>query len=214
MARIDSGLLNGISGSLGNLIFYRLYGKTVVRQKPGPRKYLPSEPQIFQQKAFSAGQKFLTPLRKILDQIYRLNKTRTKSGINSALSWLLKNAIDNQNGEPVLTLEKIFLYRGYLCHLDIEILDRLEDEKIRISWMTSSSQNFWREHERIQIIAYVPEQNLVYWQREGNFRKEGQQEIELPWSQAHLGHVLIFAGFYNLEKNKGEYSDIKYIGKV
>jgi hypothetical protein len=214
MAQINNGIFDGISGKLGNLVFYRLNGKTVVRQKPGPRNYIPSEPQIFQQKSFASGQKFLTPLRHVLDQIYKYKRIRSKSGINSALSWILKNAIENHNGEPVLIPEKIFLHRGYLFHLDSLVLERLENEEIRISWQVFSSQDFWREHEKFQVIAYVPEHKLVFWQREGNYRKSGLQIIQLPWTQSHAGQVLLFGGFFNLGKNGGEYSDIMYLGKV
>lgn len=214
MARINNGILSGITGSLGNLIFYRLNGKTVVRQKPGPRKYIPTEPQIFQQKAFAVGQKFLTPLRKILEQINRHNRNRAGSGINLALSWILKNAIESADGEPGLMLEKIVLHRGYLARLDNVVLERLENTIVRVSWAVTLSQDFWREHERFQLIAYVPDQKLTFWYREGNYRKEGMQECSLPWSSPHLGEVLLFGGFFNLEKSRAEYSDIVYLGKI
>jgi hypothetical protein len=214
MARMNNGILGGISGSLGNLIFYKLNGKTVVRQKPGPRKYVPSEPQVFQQKSFAAGQKFLTPLRTILNQIHKHKRSNSVNGMNVTLSWVLKNAIENQNGTPVVIPEKIFLHRGYLVHLDNLMMQRPEDKKIQITWSVHFSTDFWREHEQFQVIAYVPDQKLVFWQKEGNFRKSGQQLIQLPWSQPHIGQVLIFGGFFNVEKNRGEYSDIIYLGKV
>ncbi|WP_191321963.1 hypothetical protein [Algoriphagus aquimarinus] len=56
MGIIHSSLLGTINGSMGNLVFYQLNGKTVVRQKPGPRKKPASERQLYQQKAFSIGQ--------------------------------------------------------------------------------------------------------------------------------------------------------------
>jgi len=214
MARINNGFLSGISGSLGNLIFYKLNGKTVVRQKPGPRNYVSSEPQLYQQRSFAVGQKFLTPLRNILNQIHRHKRSGSLNGMNATLSWVLKNAMENNAGTPILIPEKIYLHRGYLIHLDNLMVERLEEKTIRITWSVNSSTDFWREHEKFQVIAYVPDRKLVFWQQEGNYRKSGLQIIQLPWSQANEDQVLLFGGFFSLEKNKGEYSDIIYLGRV
>lgn len=214
MARITNGFLQGMEGSLGNLVFYKRNGKTVVRQKPGPRNYIPSEQQVFQQKAFSVGQKFLTPLRRVLDQFYKLPSSKKVDGVNSALSWLLKNAIDNLNGEPVIILEKLYLYRGSLGFLENVQVQRLLSGEIQLTWDLTSESDFWRQHERLVVIAYVPDRKLLHWLKEGSYRNQGIQVFTLPWTSAHEGEVLIFGGFYNLEKNKEEYSDVRFLGKV
>lgn len=214
MARIKNNLLEGMSGSLGNLVFYRRKGKTVVRQKPGPRKYTPSAKQIFQQKAFTTGQKFLSPLRKILQHFHEMNKNSNDDGVNSALSWILKNAIENRNGEPFINFEKVYLYRGNFGFTDNLDIQRLSDDKILITWSETKSDDFWKEHERFELIAYVPELGLIHWFRNGNFRKTGSQEFLLPWNSLHLGEVLLFGGFVKSEKNRKEYSDIRFLARV
>ena len=214
MAEITNGFLQGMTGSLGNLVFYKRKGKTVVRQKPGPRAYVPSEQQVFQQKAFSVGQKFLTPLRKVLDQLHKLPSSRKEDGVNSALSWLLKNAIANVNGEPVIIPENLFLHRGQVGFLEEVEIQRISAGEIRLAWQGSSESDFWRQHERLVVIAYVPEPKLVHLIKEGNYRKDGAHVLLLPWTPAFEGEVLIFGGFYNLEKNKQEYTDIRFLGKV
>lgn len=214
MAQITNGFLQGMTGSLGNLVFYKRKGKTVVRQKPGPRNYVPSEQQIFQQKAFAVGQKFLSPLRKVLDQFYKLPSSKKEDGVNAALSWLLKNAIDHVDGEPVIIPEKIYLYRGQLSFLENVEIQRISPAEIQLTWGVSSEGDFWRQHQRLVVIAYVPESKLVHLINDGNYRKEGIQVLSLPWTSAHEGEVLIFGGFYNLEKNKQEYSDVRFLAKV
>lgn len=214
MAQITNGFLQGMTGSLGNLVFYKRKGKTVVRQKPGPRNYIPSEQQVYQQKAFAVGQKFLAPLRRVLDQFYKHSSPNKGDGINSALSWLLKNAIENVDGDPVVVLEKLYLYRGHLGFLDNVQLQRLPTGEIQLSWDINSEGDFWRQHERLVLIAYVPDRKLVHSIKEGNYRKEGTQVFVLPWTPHYEAEVLIFGGFYNLEKNKDEYSDIRFLGKV
>lgn len=214
MAQITNGFLQGLTGSLGNLVFYKRKGKTVVRQKPGPRNYIPSEQQVFQQKAFGVGQKFLAPLRRVLDQFYKLPSSKKTDGVNTALSWLLKNAIENVNGDPVIILEKLYLYRGQRGFLENVQVQRKPSGEVQLTWEISSENDFWRQHERLVLIAYVPTPKLVHSIKEGNYRKDGIQVLNLPWTPAHEGEVLIFGGFYNLEKNKQEYSDVRFLGKV
>lgn len=214
MAQILNGFLQGMTGSLGNLVFYKRKGKTVVRQKPGPRNYIPSDQQVFQQKAFSVGQKFLAPLRRILEQFYKSPSSKKEDGVNSALSWLLKNAMEPVNGEPEIILEKVYLYRGYPDSLQNVEVQRLDSEEIRVTWEIIPESDFWRQHERMVVIAYVPEHRLVHWILGGNYRKEGVQLLSLPWALGYIGEVLIFGGFLNLEKHKQEFSDIRFLGKV
>ena len=214
MARITNGFLQGMEGSLGNLVFYKRNGKTVVRQKPGPRNYIPSEQQVFQQKAFAVGQKFLAPLRRVLDQFYKLPSSKKEDGVNSALSWLLKNAIENVNGDPVIILDKLYLYRGQLAFLENVQVQRLPSGEIKLDWDNTFESDFWRQHERLVLIAYVPDRKLIHWIKEGSYRKQGTQVLTLPWTSGYEGEVLIFGGFCNLEKNREEYSDIRLLGKV
>lgn len=214
MAEITNGFLQGMTGSLGNLVFYKRKGKTVVRQKPGPRRYTPTEQQVFQQKAFAVGQRFLAPLRRVLDQFYRLSSSKREDGVNSALSLLLKNAIENVSGDPVIILEKLYLYRGYPGFLKNVQVQRLPSGDIQLTWDTPSESDFWRDHEKLVLIAYVPDPKLVYSLKSGSYRKDGLQLLTLPWTPSYEGEVLIFGGFYNLEKNKKEYSDVWFLGKV
>lgn len=214
MAQIKNNLMEGVSGTLGNLVFYRRKGKTVVRQKPGPRRYTPSEKQVYQQKAFAIGQKFLSPLRRILKHFHESDTKNNQDGVNSALAWILKNAVENRDGEPIINFEKVYLYRGNLGLNDKIDVKRLSNNSIWVTWSETESDDFWKEHERFQLIAYVPEQQLVHWFRNGSFRKTGFQEVQLPWSSLHLGKVLLFGGFYRTEKNQEEYTDIRFLSHI
>ncbi|TXE01165.1 DUF6266 family protein, partial [Algoriphagus aquimarinus] len=139
MGIIHSSLLGTINGSMGNLVFYQLNGKTVVRQKPGPRKKPASERQLYQQKAFSIGQKFVTPLREALNFTMKKKGSSFESGTNRTLSWLIKNAILPEENAPVLYPERVKVSKGWLVGLEEGLAER-EGTSIRITWQPNAWQ--------------------------------------------------------------------------
>ena len=52
MGKVTDGVLGGISGKVGNLVFYQVDGETLVRTKPGGRSGT-SALQSYNQQAFT-----------------------------------------------------------------------------------------------------------------------------------------------------------------
>lgn len=213
MGIIHSSMLGRINGSMGNLVFYQLNGKTVVRQKPGPRKKPASERQIYQQTAFSIGQKFVTPLRESLNFTMKKKGASFESGTNRTLSWLIKNAIVPEDKVPVLYPERVKISKGWLVGMDNPSATR-EGATIKISWQANAWQGSAREEDRLFVIAYAPESKRVYTVYEGNYRKSGEQLIELPWNEPEIGQVYIYAAFYAQNGRVREFSDSVCLGKM
>lgn len=213
MGIIQSSMLGRITGSMGNLVFYQLNGKTVVRQKPGPRKKPASERQLYQQKAFSIGQKFVTPLRDALNFTLKKKGSSFESGTNRTLSWLIKNAIVPEEKAPVLYPERVKISKGWLVGMDNPLAAR-EGASIKITWQANAWQGSAREEDRLFVIAYAPESKRVYTVYEGAYRKSGDQLIELPWSDPELDKVYIYAAFYAEDGCVREFSDSVCLGKI
>ncbi|MFC5623290.1 DUF6266 family protein [Algoriphagus winogradskyi] len=213
MGIIHSSLLGTINGSMGNLVFYQLNGKTVVRQKPGPRKKPASERQLYQQKAFSIGQKFVTPLREALNFTMKKKGSSFESGTNRTLSWLIKNAILPEEKNPILYPERVKVSKGWLVGLEQGLAVR-EGTSIRITWQPNAWQGSGRDEDSLFVIAYVPESKRVYTLYKGNYRKTGVQVLELPWSEPELGQVFVYAAFYAQDGCIREFSDSICLGKV
>lgn len=214
MGIIQNNIFGGISGSMGNLVFYQLNGKTVVRQKPGPRKKPASELQLYQQEAFRIGQKFVTPLREALEFTLKKKKSGFESGTNRALSWVLKNAIVNEQKKPVLYPEMVKVSKGWLVGPEGAVAERISPFEIQLSWVPNAWQGSGREEDRLFAIAYAPEVKKVHVLYEGNYRKAGSQLLELPWTEPGLGQVYIYVAFYSLRGFAREFSDSLCLGKV
>lgn len=214
MGIIESNILGRLSGSMGNLVFYQLNGKTVVRQKPGPRKKPASERQLYQQQAFSIGQKFVTPLRDALNFTMRKGNSKFESGINRTLSLLIKNAIINEDKKPILYPEKVRIAEGWLIGLENASVERTKPLTIRLSWTPNSWQGSGRDGDRLFVIAYSPQAKKVFTLYQGNYRKSGKQLLHLPWIEPEIGKVYVYAAFYAEDGCSREFSDSVCLGKV
>ncbi|MEB2778444.1 DUF6266 family protein [Algoriphagus sp. D3-2-R+10] len=213
MGILESSLLGRLSGSMGNLVFYQLNGKTVVRQKPGPRKKPASERQLYQQQAFSMGQKFLTPLREALNFTLKKRGCKFESGANRALSWVIKNAIVHEDKKPVLYPERVRISKGWLVGLEEGRAER-EEMSIKITWQPNSWQGSGRDEDRLFVIAYSPQSKRMYTVYEGNYRKSGKQLLHLPWNEPEIGKVYIYAAFFAEDGSVREFSDSVCLGRV
>ena len=63
MAKITAGIFNGIHGKLGNLVFKRRNGITVVCRLPRFRKDEPTTQALIHRKKFAFMVNFLKPLK-------------------------------------------------------------------------------------------------------------------------------------------------------
>lgn len=214
MGIIQNNLFGAIRGSMGNLVFYQLNGKTVVRQKPGPRKKPASERQLYQQEAFKIGQKFVTPLREALNFTLKKRKTGFESGANRTLSWVIKNAIINENKMPVLHPEKVKVTKGWLASPDGALAERISPFQIEIKWIPDAWQGSGREEDRLFLICYAVEAKKVHTIYEGNYRKSGSQLVELPWAEPELGEVYIYVSFFSQNGYVRDFSDSVCLGRI
>jgi hypothetical protein len=108
MGKIENFVLGSFSGRLGNLVIYQLKGKTVVRKRPGKKENFKSSPlQRYYQDCFVLAQRFLLPIEDQLNIGFGQFSIGGKRGIHMAMSWAIKNAMQNENGTAVLIPEKI-----------------------------------------------------------------------------------------------------------
>ncbi|UZD23915.1 DUF6266 family protein [Algoriphagus halophytocola] len=214
MGIIQNNIFGAIRGSMGNLVFYQLNGKTVIRQKPGPRQKPASERQLYQQEAFRIGQKFVTPLREALNFTLKKKKGGFGSGVNRALSWVIRNAIVNENKKPILYPEKVKVTKGWLLGPENLMAERVSSFKIILNWSPNAWQGSGREEDRLFVIVYSPESKKVHTIYEGNYRKSGSQLVELPWTDPEIGKVYIYVSFYSQNGYVREFSDSVCLGTL
>lgn len=215
MAIGKSPLLENLSGKIGNLIIYQMNGKTVIRQKPDPTKKRKLSPlQLYYQRSFRVCQEFIRPLKRELDFGYQEFFDLGKRGFQLAMSWALKNALENQGNDPVLNPEKIKISRGDLTGCDGASVIRNSATQLQINWVNNSWSGSARETDRVFLVAYHRESEKVISKAEGAFRESGSEILDLPWINPLIGEVHVFVAF-SQKKSKGLiFSESQYLGRV
>lgn len=212
MAKLIMQKLGKLRGSIGNVVFYQLNGETVMRRKPGPRKTKPTPRQLYTRKAFNLGQLFLKPLIKELNFTFSEFIRGPKRGFHFALSTLLKTAISNRQGKPVLDPILVQISSGELDPLTDASLEKIGDTKFRLSWNANTWIGTPREGDRLYLLVYCPEEKLFFAIREGAFRKNELQEFDIPWLERVSSKTYCYAAFYKKVPKGIRFSDSVCLG--
>lgn len=214
MGKVTEGLLGGISGKVGNLVFYQVNGQTLVRTKPGVGMGTTSSLQNYHQQAFALAQEFLSPLKKEIAIGFGAFKTGTKRGIDRAKSLLLKNAIYPSEGLPLLQPQKVLVSSGDLTGVSGALFTEIESGKFRIEWRVNSWDGSARDGDKTFVVIYDTSEPRVFSIQGEGYRKDGFQDVQLPWSSIEDAAVYVYFSFYSERSGKIEFSDSVCLGRI
>ncbi|MEB2778487.1 DUF6266 family protein [Algoriphagus sp. D3-2-R+10] len=218
MGKVTDDLHSGFSGKVGNLIFYQVNGQTLIRTKPGQRTGNTTPLQTYHQEAFALVQQFLSPLKKELAIGFDAYRKGAKRGIDRAKSLMLKNAIYPLDGAPVLQPEKMLVSSGDLTGVRDAFLTDLGSGKFTIEWTSNSWDGSARDSDMTFVVVYDTVHQRVFSVQGLRYRKDGYQEIQLPWltfdSGTEVPGVYVFFSFYSERSEKSMFSDSICLGKI
>ncbi len=201
MAILNNALLGELSGQIGNLVVYKVNGKTIIRKKPEWKQaYRPSKLQKFNQLAFKEVQQFLLPLKDVLDFGFGEYLTGMKKGIHLAMSWAMKHAVIGEENQVLLQKTKVRTSRGDLPLPVLINLVRETDQILKISWDSAGSLGTGRETDFTWVLFYHPTERKVLEIREASHRSAEIQRVPVSGIFKDPG-VLVFLSFYR--KNSG-----------
>ena len=214
MAIIDKNILGKISGKLGNTVIYERNGKTVIKSLPSKSSKEPSAKQLYHREAFRIGQQFLTPMRTELELGFSKANPGQSHGFNRALSVMLKTAILNEEGKPVIYPEKVKVSEGDLLGLESPHAQWVGENRVEITWFPNAFMGYGKEADRLFVVAYDPDSGRKWAVTKGNYRKSGMQQLQFPWSGELQGKFYIYASFFNENRGLLEFSDSVCLGRV
>jgi hypothetical protein len=203
-------------GKIGNLVFYELNGKTVVRSRPSQNhknKHNPSPLQLLQREKLKTINAFLKPIKLALDFGYQEFLTQSKKGMHWAYSEL------NTKGYTHTRVQKIdpaFLRisKGNLLGPDKPNLAK-SGNAIVINWTDNSLEGKAQPTDETFILCYCPEQEKYIWPELKFRRSSAQAIIDLrPDQTALTWHVYLAFSQVNIKTKKYILSDSVYLGMV
>ncbi|WP_192349738.1 DUF6266 family protein [Algoriphagus sp. Y33] len=220
MARITNSILAGLSGNVGDLIFYKVGGVTYARRKPGKQskstKARTSERKRNSQSVSTQTQKFLKNITHILRFGYQNHENGASRPYHAAVSYTMKNSFKfvGTSASKVLDISLVKVSRGSLLGPQDPKVERVP-EGIKFTWTDNSWQAAAKPTDNVFVFLLSAEENGTgsEWEFLGNTRNKESHTIQ-PYGKASKWHAWIAFSQENAWTKKRDLSDSVYLGIV
>jgi hypothetical protein len=135
MAITGEGIYGDFTGRLGNLVFYRLKGKMVVRTMPQRRKGITSPALKKSQDNFALVMKIMQALKSFVKPGFHAFADPDQSAFHAAKSYNLKSRRSSENPGPEHWLSLSVGERAGAESLGLE----LKGQKVVVSWQGNTA---------------------------------------------------------------------------
>ena len=206
MAKINSSILNGLSGKIGDLVFFIRNGKTFVKLLQKKRK-IDSQKQQTHQEKFRMLLQFLNPLRPFIHQVNKEPVPGTTS-FNRIFSQNLRTAIFGDYPDIAIDYSKLILSRGNLPNgIQVSCGSSCRGS-LAITWRNNYGKAKAQDHAF--AACYCEELNIWLSGTELALRKSRTCFFNMDAFQGRSVHV--YFGFSSTIRALS--SDSLYLGKV
>jgi hypothetical protein len=182
MGTINKGILGGFSGTVGNVVGGTWKGIDYMRSKGNRRNTDPTEKQLSQQIKFGLVMRFLQPMSGLLSTSFR-DYAIMKTGINSALSYILKNAITGTYPAYEINYSLALVSRGDLPNALGPAVTSGAGSILTFSWTDNSGVGVAKATDQAILVAYCPTLKQAIYTTVGGLRNALTGDLNvLPFS--------------------------------
>lgn len=179
MGTYNKGILGAFSGKVGPVVGASWRGKEVMRSLPKKTNRLPTANQLEQRNKFAMVTSFLTPINAIIKRYYG-NNTGTKTRRNSAMSYLIKEALVFIDPDWEWDFSKILIARGELQALDGGLITAGAGQSIALSWADNSMEGNASPTDKLVVVVYEESAKNTWYSMNLSLRNAGSATLDLP----------------------------------
>lgn len=220
MVKVANTLLNGIQGTMGDMIFYQINGITYTRRKPGKRtnaqkKRMKKSPlNERSQGMFAMVQKYLKTLRRAIAFGYQEHTIGASLPYHACVSYTRKNCFALDGKDYRIDPALIKVSRGSLMPPEDAKAEKSEDG-IQFTWRNNSWISSAKPWDRAFIVIHDLENTTMDWVDLGNTREQGEHLLKLDsYSVNKSWHAYLAFSQENYISKKRTLSDSVYLGVV
>ena len=178
MGKIGRGILGGVSGKVANIVGARWKGIDYIRAKPqsvaNPRTQL----QVNQRTKFALVLRFLQPNLNFIKIGYK-NFSVKKSQFNSAMSYILNNAIVGDYPNYLIDYAAALLSRGNLATA-LNPSFGLNPGEVKFVWEDNSAVGNALATDKVMVLVYNTLKGESVYITEGATRADLSQTVIIP----------------------------------
>ena len=162
MGKINKGILGGFSGKVGNVIGGNWKGIDYMRSKSSYRNSSPSVAQLAQQIKFGMCIRFVQSLSGLVEMSFN-NFAVKKTGINSALSYTLKNAVTGTYPLFSINYADVLVSRGDLPNVLGPGIVMGAGSVLTYAWTDNSGVGIAKPTDKAIMAAYCADYNQAIY---------------------------------------------------
>jgi hypothetical protein len=195
MGKIGKGILGGVSGKVANVVGANWKGIDYIRAKPLSVRNPRTDLQVNQRTKFALALRFLQPNLNFIKVGYK-NFSVKKSQFNSAMSYILNNAISGTFPNYLIDYSLALLSRGSLSGALNPVFDLSTAGQVEFSWDDNSGEGSALATDKVMAVVYNPLKGESVFITGGALRSDLTQVIQIP--NSYSGDELeMFIGFIN-----------------
>lgn len=209
MGTLRNGIAGNYSGKIGNLVFYEIKGRQVVRTI-GKMSKPPSEKQLQCYAEMAAVNRFLKPIIEFVNAGFALKaRGSNKSPYNLALGHNKKFALQGTKPDVNVNYEKVLVTQGKMWEA-INPAVTLSAEGLNFTWDCPPTLHWPRPTDQVMLLAYLPLLEKAVYVLAGASRVKGTALLSLQ-PDLLTAHMEVYISF--VAENRKEISDSTYLGR-
>lgn len=207
-----TGPLGICTGSVGDVVYSRYDGKTIVKEKPKKSVKEASPAQLVQRQKMMMVQSFLQGIAGVIKLGYRSYTNQSIPARSAALSQILRDAVIGDQFPMEIDYSKVLIsYNRFRNDVYCETVAE-PGRRVRISW-----EQVWGLHgdmsnsDGVVIVLYSKAKNVFVTELNVCRRCEGVYTVELP---AEFENDLLVGWMFFASENRKFTSRSVYLGEV
>ncbi|MBN7812447.1 hypothetical protein J0A68_15950 [Algoriphagus sp. H41] len=218
MARVTNSILEGLSGSVGDLVFYKIGDKTYTRRKPGKQskstKARTSDLKRRSQSVMTQTHAFLRKITHILRFGYQNQVEGASRQYHAAVSYTSKNCFRLEGEAKVLEIGAVKISLGTLLGPQNPRAERVPNG-VEFCWTDNSGQGSAKATDEVFVCLLSVGGSGSEWEFLGSQRSAGKHVLPLPSTySATQWHAWIAFSQENTWTKQRTLSDSVYLGMV
>lgn len=210
MGVINQGILGGFSGKVGNVIGGNWKGIDYMRIKPASVANPRTEGQVNQRTKFTTALQFLQPMKDFIKVGYKGFASK-KTEFNSAMSYILKNAITGEAPDFVVDYAAALVSRGALTGALNGSIDVSVAGTASFAWDDNSGSGSALATDKSMLLLFNESKGEVIFSTASAQRSAEGQDIVLPDDYAN-DTVIAYLAFIGADG--AQVSNSLYLGAL
>ncbi len=206
MAKIEQGILGGVSGKVGTIVGANFRGVNIIRSKPRKSKKPATDKQLDQRSKFKLVANFLSPLFALTSKYFGQYQG-IKSRANLAMSYHLLETIKKEGDKFVIDFPKVVITKGILNGLTTPKAERKENN-IALVWSDGVNNALSKADDQVTAILYNPTEKMFFISQGSAKRADKKCDIALAESWKNKDNEL-----WIVVTNEAQCSTSMYLGK-